>query len=388
MSDPNRSKRTTPNAGPRVFNPVTSLNFRRLSPLYRDFLESIEPNDWIYGESPTGVSHIFKDIPSYFLPQKIVVSIHGACRGNGTSSARAAYGVFFGKDSPYNESGILPETEHQGSNAAVIYAAKRALEIVEDRVTQDITKPAIKEVIIKTHSSYLFLSMVEDVLSWEKNGYIDSRGKRVGNRFLIGKLENLIEEAREENTFATRFWLVGASDNEEGVPLAEEAFNRAQKLKEHAIDASDCPLSYWILTAPEDADARELARRLRFRLHDIAAGLDNVVGTAAEVVIVIRRLVITGEDREQNFECLFGTEWTKLKPFWAEMRLEVLEEFRGPSKSFCVFCDGDAPFHRPRRPDALEEEKLSKLDATKKPAGGSRRKDCPCKFQKPTSENP
>jgi ribonuclease HI len=68
--------------------------------------------------------------------KSVVVTIHGACRGNGTSSARGAYGVYFGAGSPYNEFDLLPETERQGSNAAVVYAAQRALEIVEDRVTQ------------------------------------------------------------------------------------------------------------------------------------------------------------------------------------------------------------------------------------------------------------
>jgi ribonuclease HI len=74
--------------------------------------------------------------------KSVVITIHGACRGNGTSSARGAYGVYFGEGSPYNEPGLLPETERQGSNAAVVYAAQRALEILEDRVTRD---PSIEE---------------------------------------------------------------------------------------------------------------------------------------------------------------------------------------------------------------------------------------------------
>jgi len=106
----------------------------------------------------------------------------------------------------------LPETERQGGNAAVVYAAKRALEIIEDQIAPNISNPAIEEVILKTHSSYLFLSMVEDVQKWERDGYIGTDGKRVKNHFLIGKLNHLIEEATYRHRFDTRFWLVGAED--------------------------------------------------------------------------------------------------------------------------------------------------------------------------------
>ncbi|KAE9372006.1 hypothetical protein N431DRAFT_456764 [Stipitochalara longipes BDJ] len=381
MSGPSRPQREIAIVGPRVFNPLTSLNPPiGLSP---NWVKSIEPHCLIRGNPLTGISNLINPTPILrgwafreIFSCRIVVSIHGACKGNGTSSARAAYGAFFGEDSPYNECGLLPETERQGSNAAVVYAAKRALEIVEDRVTQDIRKPAIKEVIIKTHSSYLFLSMVEDVLNWERNGYIDSAGKRVGNRFLIGKLHHLIGEAQRGKRFRTRFWLVEAEHNEEGVPLAEKAFKRAQEFDEEDDDDEDevtddeppfglC-LGFWIAIAPGDRDARILAQRLRFKLHDRETGLNEDADAAIEVAAVIRRLVITGEDREQNLECLFGPEWAELEPVWAEIRLEVLQETRGvPPKMFNQIYDADAPFNRPRKANVLEEQKLAALKATK-----------------------
>ena len=300
----------------------------------------------------------------------IIVSIHGACRGNGTSRARAAYGVYFGEDSPYNECGLLPETERQGSNAAVVYAAKRALEIFEDSVIPE-ERRLMQEVIIKTHSSYLFLSMVEDVRDWEDNGYIDSDGKSVINRFLIGKLDHLIEEAWDARRFETSFWLVGAEHNEEGVPLADEAFQRAREAEEDEDKDEDeeftirelsfgpC-LEYWREDAPGDRDARELARRLKFRLHNEKAEANTDADAAREIAVVMRRLVLTGEDRPQSFECLFGTEWAKLKRLWAETRLEVLKEFEGgPTKHFSDLYDVDAPFLRPRKPNASEERELA-----------------------------
>jgi hypothetical protein len=43
-------------------------------------------------------------------PSSLVVYIDGACRGNGTASARASYGVFFGPGSPHNAKGTLSDS--------------------------------------------------------------------------------------------------------------------------------------------------------------------------------------------------------------------------------------------------------------------------------------
>jgi hypothetical protein len=212
--------------------------------------------------------------------------------------------------------------------------------------------------------------MVEDVMNWEKNGYIDSDGKRVRNRFLIGKVHHLIEEARRGERFGTRFWLVDSEENEEGVPLTDSAFDSARKTEEEDNEEDDEPsfrpcLGYRENDAPGNVDARELARRLRFRLHDEDAGANTDTDAAIEIAAVMRRLVITGEDRPQNFQYLFGAQWAELNPLWAEKRLDVLKEFTGPSKFFSDIYDADTPFLRPRQLDALEEEKVSQLEATK-----------------------
>ncbi len=264
---------------------------------------SIHPARLVQENRASGVSNPIKPdtlrsscVISY--PSIIVISVHGACRGSGTSSARAAYSVFFGKDSPYNESGFLPETERQGGNAAVVFAAKRALEIVEDTVAHDLG--IVEEVIIKTHSSCLTQSMIEDVWDWEENGYMDVEGKKVRNRFLIGKLRHMIEEAAgpsPENGYLTKFWLVRAEENGEGVPLAEQAFTQGSEEDEDEdedeetdskLRVSVSALNYWIHFAPKDRDAQELSRRLSFELHTIQADEFNVALVAGEVTAAIR----------------------------------------------------------------------------------------------------
>jgi ribonuclease HI len=292
----------------------------------------------------------------------VIISIHGACRGNGTSSARAAYSVFFGKGSRHNESGFLPETERQGSNVAVVFAAKRALEIVEDRVTHDLVP--VEEVIIKTHSSYLTQSMIEDVWYWDNNGYMDTHGKKVRNRFLIGKLHHMIEEAAgpyAENGYQTKFWLVKAEENRVGVPATEQAFawwfRDDEDENTDAKQACNSHLNYWMKVASKDCDAKELSRRLNFKLYSMEVYDEGFA--ADEVTAAIRRLVITGEDREQNFVLLFGTSWKDIAGEWNESRLEVLREDSGvPSKQFNQYHDADTPFWRPRKANVFEAKTL------------------------------
>ncbi|KAF2833194.1 hypothetical protein CC86DRAFT_365152 [Ophiobolus disseminans] len=52
----------------------------------------------------------------------LVVFIDGACRGNGTASARASYGVYFGRNSRYNTYECPPSYLPQTSTRAEIEA--------------------------------------------------------------------------------------------------------------------------------------------------------------------------------------------------------------------------------------------------------------------------
>ncbi|PMD13853.1 hypothetical protein NA56DRAFT_636983 [Hyaloscypha hepaticicola] len=360
-------------ANPRVFDPFPAFT----SPGEKA-PRGINPASLVQENRAAGITNPF--IPDRFgnlylfksYPRKIIISVHGACRGNGTSSARAAYSVFFGEGSRYNESGLLPETERQGSNAAVVFAAKRALEIFEDRVAHNLGDVA--EVIIKTHSSYLTQSMIEDVWDWEESGYMDADGKKVRNRFLIGKLHHMIEEAAgplrgfSENGYLTKFWLVNAEENGEAVPLAEQAFTRG--VKEDEDEETDgklpfsAPLHYWMKVAPKDRDAKELSQRLNFKLHSMEDDEYDEARAAGEVTAAIRRLVITGEDREQIFVLLFGKRWKGMEVEWNKSRLEVLQEDgEVAGRPFSIYHDADTPCWRPRKANLFEAKRLENMAA-------------------------
>ncbi|KAL2642464.1 hypothetical protein R1flu_010051 [Riccia fluitans] len=95
-----------------------------------------------------------------------VVAIDGACRGNGTVDARAAYGVYFGPDSSLNAYGLLPWDERQTSQNAEIYAARIALDCIEDLEVEGVT--------IITDSSYLVKGMTEHIHEWLENDFCSS----------------------------------------------------------------------------------------------------------------------------------------------------------------------------------------------------------------------
>ena len=79
----------------------------------------------------------------------IVVAIDGACPGNGTDSAKGAYGIYFGRNSPYNKFGLLSPAFRQTNNAAELEAARKAVHTVLRNILPDSTA---KELILMTDS--------------------------------------------------------------------------------------------------------------------------------------------------------------------------------------------------------------------------------------------
>jgi hypothetical protein len=97
-------------------------------------------------------------------------------------------------------------------------------------------------------------------------------------------------------------------------------------------------------------------------LHSLEASEHDRSRAGVEVTAAIRRLVITGEDRKQNFELLFGAHWIELLRVWTDTRMEVLRETSGVlDKPINEYCDADTPFYRPRKPNVLEAEKLDRM---------------------------
>lgn len=64
--------------------------------------------------------------PSDEAPEKLVVFTDGACTGNGTHKAKAGYGIYFGRESPYNVAEALPgQASNQRAEMTAVLEAMR-----------------------------------------------------------------------------------------------------------------------------------------------------------------------------------------------------------------------------------------------------------------------
>jgi ribonuclease HI len=154
-------------------------------------------------------------------PQSIVVAIGGSCRGNGLSSARAAYGVFFSHHAhDLNKSGEVPAPSPQTSNYSELYATIQALEVVHQLI---IAGEDLTHVIIKTDSSYLALGLSKHIWKWALNGFRNWRRQPVVNGRAFKYLHEKIVLLEKEYGIHVSFCLVRKEFNQQADGLARAA---------------------------------------------------------------------------------------------------------------------------------------------------------------------
>ncbi|PSN61738.1 ribonuclease H-like protein [Corynespora cassiicola Philippines] len=156
----------------------------------------------------------------------MVVYIDGACRSNGTPSAKSSYGIYFGEGSPYNSAGLIESSIPQTSTRAEIEALKHALDIIEDITDKDLRLQHIK---IATDSSYLVDAMSTHIYKWIENGGQGSRGKiRHFDRLkeIHRKLDYM--EYGDEGGREVEFWLIPREMNREADGLANAALDQME----------------------------------------------------------------------------------------------------------------------------------------------------------------
>lgn len=112
-----------------------------------------------------------------------LVYADGACPRNGQPDATAGYGVFFGNNNPLNVSARLkgvPKTNQRAKLAGI----KRALEILSTREDGRMYQ-------IYTDSKYAINSLNKWAVTWQRNGWLNTKGLPVSNRDLIEDIVNL-----------------------------------------------------------------------------------------------------------------------------------------------------------------------------------------------------
>ena len=121
--------------------------------------------------------------PSFFTSPPLTIFTDGSCLSNGTPTARAGIGIYFGPSDPRNTAARLPGTT-QTNNRAELFAVIRALEIALDK------EPG-RGVIVYSDSSYMRQGMEKWVKGWMKRGWKTREGKNVLNKDLWLRLEGL-----------------------------------------------------------------------------------------------------------------------------------------------------------------------------------------------------
>lgn len=154
----------------------------------------------------------------------LVVSIGSACRDNGTPTARASWGVFFGPGSRFNSSGRLSPSCPQTSSRAEIEALSQAIDAIRGIAHGDMT---LQEIKIRSDSEYLCQAMSMWVGGWIEDDGLRPNGQPVAH---FEKLKE-IHEAIDEMTYGDggglqfQFWHVPRGENREADALANSALD-------------------------------------------------------------------------------------------------------------------------------------------------------------------
>ncbi|KAG6109731.1 hypothetical protein E4U13_005670 [Claviceps humidiphila] len=155
----------------------------------------------------------------------IVISVDGACSGNGTADAFMAAGVFFNTNSRYNQSLPLygPSVTNQVAELrAGILALELAMDIWWDERFGEDGDQRLREVVIKADSDYLVKGMTDYIFKWKQNGFLTTKRTPVTNRALFEELEALVNELNSMG-IDVYFWHVPRSFNQSADRLAKMA---------------------------------------------------------------------------------------------------------------------------------------------------------------------
>lgn len=160
----------------------------------------------------------------------IVIAVDGACRGNGTSNAQSAIGVYFAEDSPHNISMTTPNIS-QTSQCAELLACLNALTKID--VLKHELEDGLSQVVIKADSKYLVKEMTDWVLKWRENGYKTAQGSPVINADLFKSIDRMVGKLNNASPrVEVLFWHVPRAKNQEADGLANAAFGSIQSLSQ------------------------------------------------------------------------------------------------------------------------------------------------------------
>lgn len=201
---------------------------RRFDPLYSPMHRPVPESELVIYTPSKKVSQLQVKHPRTGAIEldelTVVVSIDGACRGNGTPSARGAWGVYFGTQSPYNASGLLDPSLPQTSNRAEIEALSQALHTIQSDISKDIS---LQRIHIKSDSLYLVRAMSEWMEGWIGNHGRNAEGRPVKHYAVLKEIHERLDEMTydDDGGLDFKFWHVPREKNSEADALANQALD-------------------------------------------------------------------------------------------------------------------------------------------------------------------
>ncbi|KXN92151.1 Ribonuclease H1 [Leucoagaricus sp. SymC.cos] len=197
-------------------------------------LESYAPDDLVLPSLlPDNFSYLPGEYYSYadgsidIEYKKVAIFVDGSCLGNGTDSARAGLGVFFGRCSSYNISKPLLCRVKATNQRAEIFAAILALMKIEHLALAG-NFPSTEAVLI-TDSAYIVNAMTRWIVDWKNptTWWTRADGKPVDSRREFEELDNQLNRLKDVFGISVRFWLVPRTYNTRADELARKAASRA-----------------------------------------------------------------------------------------------------------------------------------------------------------------
>ncbi|EFQ98592.1 hypothetical protein MGYG_08939 [Nannizzia gypsea CBS 118893] len=149
--------------------------------------------------------------------QPVVISVDGACRGNGREHSDAAAGVFVDHGSRFNES-IPLNLDRPTNQKAEILAGIHGLS-----KAREMDGGPSRHVVIKSDSQYMVKGVNEWSRKWESNGYKTVHGQPVANRELFQEL-NSAKKSLEQSGIEVDFQHVPREQNRDADRWANKAF--------------------------------------------------------------------------------------------------------------------------------------------------------------------
>ena len=153
----------------------------------------------------------------------IVVDIDGACHGNGTTTSRASYGIFFGITNQMNRGESFVDAYPATSQRAELKAACVVLQsVLNNSRTRPMPTKRPQLLVIRSDSEYTVSGITSWIYTWRGNGWKTAGGKPVSNVDLWQDLSALIDAVEARTKLTVAFWKVDRS-------VLKAAHNWAQK---------------------------------------------------------------------------------------------------------------------------------------------------------------